>query len=128
MRDVTITRDQARDTGMAMVLLLLFALYKWGRSEFLIAAIVVHLVNMVVPQVFSRPLAVVWLGLAHAIGAVMSRVMLFLVYALVVTPVGVIRRMLGHDSLRLRAFKSGDESVMVTRNHTFTAADVEKPF
>jgi hypothetical protein len=28
MRDVTITRDQSRDTGMAMVLLLLLALLK----------------------------------------------------------------------------------------------------
>ena len=35
MRDVTITRDQSRDTGMAMVLLLLLALLKWGRSELL---------------------------------------------------------------------------------------------
>jgi len=35
---------------------------------------------------------------------------------------------LGKDSLRLRAFRAGNESVMVVRNHTFTASDLEKPY
>jgi hypothetical protein len=127
MRDVTITRDQSRDTGMAMVLLLLLALLKWGRYELLIAALIVHVVNMIVPQVF-RPVAIAWFGLAHLLGAVASRVLMFVVFALVVTPIGLLRRALGKDSLRLRAFRSGDESVMVVRNHTFTADDLERPY
>jgi hypothetical protein len=127
MRDVTITRDQSRDTGMAMVLLLLLALLKWGRNELLIAALIVHVVNMIVPQVF-RPVAIAWFGLAHLLGAVASRVLMFVVFALVVTPIGLLRRALGKDSLRLRAFRSGPDSVMVVRNHTFTASDLEKPY
>ena len=127
MHEVAITRDQSRDTGMAMVLLLLLALIKWGRSELLAAVVIVHVVNMVAPQVF-RPVAVVWLGLAHAMGAVVSRVLLSIVFALVVTPIGLLRRALGKDSLRLRAFKAGDQSVMVVRNHAFTAADLDKPY
>jgi hypothetical protein len=120
-------RDQSRDTGMAMVLLLLLALMQWGRSEFLIAAVIVHVVNMVVPQVF-RPVAIVWFALAHVLGAVASRVLMCVVFALVVTPIGLLRRALGKDSLRLRAFRASDESVMVERNHTFTAGDLEKPY
>ena len=127
MRDVTITRDQSRDTGMAMVLLLLLALLKWGRNELLIAALIVHVVNMIVPQVF-RPVAIAWFGLAHLLGAVASRVLMVVVFALVVTPIGLLRRALGKDSLRLRAFRSGNGSVMVERNHTFTAGDLEKPY
>jgi hypothetical protein len=127
MRDVTITRDQSRDTGMAMVLLLLLVLFTWGRSELLIAAVIVHVVNMIVPQVF-RPVAFLWFGLAHLLGAVASRVLMFIVFALVVTPIGVLRRALGKDSLRLRAFRAGHESVMVVRNHTFTASDLETPY
>jgi len=127
MRDVTITRDQSRDTGMAMVLLLLLALLKWGRSELLIAAFIVHVVNMIVPHVF-RPVAIAWFGLAHLLGAVASRVLMCVVFALVVTPIGLLRRVLGKDSLRLRAFRSGYDSVMVVRNHRFTAGDLEKPY
>jgi len=127
MRDVTITRDQSRDTGMAMVLLLLLALLKWGRSELLVAALIVHVVNMIVPHVF-RPVAIAWFGLAHLLGAVASRVLMCVVFALVVTPIGLLRRVLGKDSLRLRAFRSGYDSVMVVRNHRFTAGDLEKPY
>ena len=112
---------------MAMVLLLLLALLKWGRSELLIAALIVHVVNMTVPQVF-RPVAIAWFGLAHLLGAVASRVLMVVVFALVVTPIGLLRRALGKDSLRLRAFRSGNGSVMVERNHTFTAGDLEKPY
>ena len=89
---------------MAMVLLLLLALYEWGRGGLLIAAIVVHVVNMIVPQVF-RPVAIAWFRLAHVLGEISSRVLMFLVFALVVTPIGLVRRALGKDSLRLRAFE-----------------------
>ncbi|HLG54974.1 MAG TPA: SxtJ family membrane protein [Vicinamibacterales bacterium] len=127
MRKTTITRDQSRDTGMAMVLLMLLGLLAFARNEFLIAAIVLHLVNMIAPQLF-RPVAVVWFGLSHAIGFVMSRLLLSIVYLLVVTPVGLLRRVAGKDSLRLRAFRTSDDSVMVARNHRFAAGDLEKPY
>jgi hypothetical protein len=124
---MTITRDQSRDTGMAMVLLLLIAYLKFGSGALLVAALVLHVVNMVAPQVF-RPLAPLWFGLAHLLGAISSRILLSLVFGLVVTPIGVVRRALGKDSLRLRAFRAGDESVMVVRNHIFNPSDLEKPY
>jgi hypothetical protein len=128
MRDVTITRDQSRDTGMALVLLLLIAYFRFGFAALLRpAALIVHLVNLVAPQVF-RPLVPLWFGLGHMLGAVSSRVLMFLVFALVVTPIGLLRRVLGKDSLRLRAFRSGEESVLVVRNHTFTGGDLERPY
>ena len=122
-----ITRDQSRDTGMAMVLLLLLGQVTFRRDAFLLAALVLHVANMVAPQVF-RPVAVVWLGASHVVGAIVSRVLLSIVYALVVTPVGILRRAAGKDALRLRAFRVSDESVMVPRNHRCTSADLEKPY
>ena len=124
---MTITRDQSRDTGMAMVLLLLIAYIEFGSGALLVAALVLHVVDMVAPQVF-RPLVPIWFGLAHLLGAISSRILLSLVFGLVVTPIGVLRRALGKDSLRLRAFRAGDESVMVERNHTFTPGDLENPY
>jgi hypothetical protein len=124
---MTITRDQSRDTGMAMVLLLLIAYLKFGSGALLVAALVLHVTNMVAPQVFG-PLVPLWFGLAHLLGAISSRILLTLVFGLVVTPIGVLRRALGKDSLRLHAFRAGDESVMVVRNHTFTPGDLENPY
>jgi hypothetical protein len=123
----TITKDQSRDTGMAMVLLMLLLFIGLKRNWALAAAIVLHVVNMTVPQVF-QPVAVVWLGFSHLLGTVMSKVILSIVFFVVVTPVAFLRRLMGADSLSLRKFKASEESVMVQRNHTFTGSDIVKPY
>ena len=122
-----ITREQSRDTGMAIVLLLLLAHAFVGSANLLVAAIVLHVVNMTAPQVY-RYIAVLWLGVSRLLGVAVSTVVLTLVFLLVVTPVGIVRRRLGIDTLRLRAFRSGHQSVMSERRHTFTRNDVERPY
>ena len=62
------------------------------------------------------------------VGTVVSKILLTLVFFGVVTPTGVVRRLLRLDSLKLKEFKSGENSVMVIRNHTFTGKDIEKPY
>jgi hypothetical protein len=58
----------------------------------------------------------------------MSKVLLSIVYFLVVTPIALLRRISGKDSLKLRVFKASQESVMVKRDHLFTARDMESPY
>jgi saxitoxin biosynthesis operon SxtJ-like protein len=127
VHDVSTVRDRSRDTGLALVLLLLIAHAATGRDAFTTAALVVLVAAMTVPLLF-RPLSVVWFGLSHVLGTVMSKVVLAAVFYLIVTPVGLVRRMLGHDSLNLRAFKSGSESVLRRRDHVFVADDLDKPY
>jgi hypothetical protein len=122
-----ITKDESRDTGMAMVLLFLIVFTSTRRNAFLAGAILLHIVNMIVPQAY-RWVAVFWLGLSHLIGAVVSRILLSIVFFLVVTPIGWLRRLSGSDSLKLRAFKASQDSVMLRRNHKFVAADLERPY
>jgi len=121
------TRDQCRDTGMAMVLILLLLALLLERELYLIGAVCLHVLNMIAPQAY-RSVAVVWLGLAHLLGAVMSRVILTVVYLVIVTPIGLVRRMMGIDSLRLKQFGKSGDSVMHERNHTFTAEDIQRPY
>jgi hypothetical protein len=123
----SITRQQSQDTGMAMVLLLLIGALSWKRDGLVVAAVIVLVADMTAPQLFA-PLAVVWFGLSHVIGSVMSKVLLSVVYVVVVTPVGIVRRLIGSDTLRLRAFKQGDASVLTVRNHRFAARDLEQPY
>jgi hypothetical protein len=51
-----------------------------------------------------------------------------MVFLFVVTPISLLRRWLGKDSLKLRDFKTGQGSVMVERNHTFVSKDLERPY
>jgi len=125
--DVSSPRDRSRDTGLALVLLLLIAHAATRRDGFATAAIVVLVAAMTVPLLF-KPASVVWFGFSHLLGTVMSKVLLAVVFYLIVTPIGLVRRLFGHDSLRLRAFKAGDASVMHPRAHVYVPDDLEKPY
>jgi len=122
-----VTRDQCKDTGMALVLVLLL-LFVWRHNQSYVGwAIAVHLVNMTAPQLF-KPAAIVWFGLSHLMGTIVSRVLLTAIFFIVVTPVAMVRQMIGADPMQLRGFKKSKQSVMQVRNHTFTAKDVEQPY
>ena len=123
----SMTKDQSRDTGMAMVLLALLIYLKTKRSGFVYAAVVLQVVNMIAPQVYAA-VAVVWLGLAEILGTVTSRVLLSILFFGLVTPIGILRRLFGKDPLRLRDFKAGEESAMTVRNHVFVGQDLERPY
>jgi hypothetical protein len=125
--DASSPRDRSRDTGLALVLLLLLAQLATGRRGLITAAVIALVITMTAPLLF-RPLSVVWFGLSHVLGTVMSKVLLTAVFYLIVTPVGVVRRVLGYDSLRLRAFKGAGTSVMHQRHHLFEPADLDKPY
>lgn len=123
----TITKKQASDTGMAMVLILLLIGYFKKLVIFYKIAIPVLVMNMAFPMFFF-PFAVLWLGLTTLLGEVVSRVLLSVIYFIILFPVSVFRRMMGKDTLDLTAFKKSSTSVMVTRNHDFTSKDIEHPY
>ena len=121
------SRDQARDTGMALVLvcLIVFLVTKDQRAVALGAGLL--LLDMIAPALFT-PVAKLWFGLSHLLGLVMSKVMLSLVFFLVLAPVAGVRRLCGKDPMRLRRFGRDQVSVFRVRDHTFGAADFEHPF
>lgn len=122
-----ISNTQAKDTGMAMVLILLLVAAFMRDFGWVRASVVVLVVDMIWPMVFY-PVAVVWLGLSHIIGTVVSKILLSVIFVALVTPVGLVRRAMSRDSLQLRAFKRDRTSVMKVRNHVFVPADIEKPY
>ena len=121
------SRDQARDTGMALTLVALIVFLATREIRYATIATAILLLDMIWPS-FFKPLAKVWFGLSHVLGTVMSKVILTLAFFLVLTPMGLLRSILGKDPMRVRQFKQGTDSVFRVRDHTFTAADVEQPF
>ncbi len=112
---------------MAMVLIFLLLTLILKEEAYLFSGIGLHILNMVAPQAY-RPVAVIWLGISHLLGTMMSMIILTIVFLVVVTPVGLLRSLLGADSLRLKQFKAGQASVMQKRNHRFTAEDIQRPY
>jgi polyferredoxin len=122
-----IDKKQATDTGMAMVLILLLIGYFTGEVTYFKLSIPILILNMIYPMLFY-PLAIFWFGLSHLIGGLVSKVLLTLVFFTILLPIGLIRRILGKDSLHLKAWKKDSTSAMTDRNKTFTSEDLVDPF
>jgi len=112
---------------MAVVLVCLLVALARRKYGWIDLAILVHLMNMIAPQAF-RHLAVIWFGFSHVLGNIVSRVVVGIIFFVVVTPIGVWRRLSGADPLQLKPFKAGRGSVMEVRNHTYIGKDIEKPY
>jgi len=59
---------------------------------------------------------------------VVSKLVLSLVFLLILTPLAAVRKMTGADLMQTKLWKKGEESVLVTRDHTFLGKDLEKPY
>jgi len=119
--------DQAKDTAFAAVLILLLLARFWPMPDLVLAAMAVLLLAMVWPRFFS-PAARVWFGLSHVIGSVVSKVLLSVIYIVITTPIGLLRRLLGADAMRMRGWKKDETSAFVERSQTFSAKDLEIPY
>lgn len=123
----SITGSQERDACLALAFLLLLIWLFCKASGFVYAAMAVILAGMIWAPIM-RPFAFLWFGLAKVLGGVMSSVLLSIVWAALVLPVGLIRRAMGRDALRLKQWHDGSASCFVERNHTFTAEDLRHPY
>jgi len=112
---------------MALVLICLIVFLVTRQVRFVTFAALLLLLDMMVPALFKLP-AKLWFGLSLVLGTVMSKVLLSAIFFLVLTPMGLLRRLLGKDPMRMRQFKKGDGSVFRVRDHAFVAADIEQPF
>jgi hypothetical protein len=119
--------DQAKDTGLAMILILLLFVYLGKYYDLVLPAIVVLLFTMTWPAIFG-PLARVWFGLSRFLGSIVSKILLTVIFYIVATPIGLLRRVSGADPMRLRKWKQNNESVFIERNHTYSANDLKKPY
>ena len=77
---------------------------------------------------FFKPVARVWIGLSFLLGTVMSKILLTVVFFLIVTPIGVVRKWLGADAMQLKKWKKDTSSVFRARRKIYQPSDLEKPY
>ncbi len=120
-------KHQAKDTGMALVLILLILFYLTENRVYVGCAVAALVADMVWPRLYHWP-AKAWFGLAAVLSTIMSKVVLTVVFFAVVTPIGALRTLTGADPMLIRKWKAGGESVFKERNHTFAAGDLKRPY
>ena len=119
--------EKSKDSGLALVLICLLWHQVWKTDILILAAVIILLIAMTYPLIF-KPFAIVWFGLSTLLGTIVSKVILTILFFIVVLPIGLLRRALGKDSLRLKSWKKGSGSVFRIKEHKFVSKDLEHPF
>ncbi len=122
-----ITPEQCKDTALALILILLIALRVGGNTGLIMPAVVVLVIAMTWP-IFFKPLAIFWFGLADFLSKFVSKIMLTVIFFLIVTPVGLFRKVMGKDSMNFKKYRQNHDSALSSREHKFTATDFNQPF
>lgn len=122
-----LTVEHYKDSGLALVLICLVCFLVWQRSILVLLAIAFLVVAMTYPPVF-KPFARFWFAFSTALGTVMSKIILTVLFYGLVLPVGLMRRALGKDAMQVASWKKGKGSVFRVRDHRFTADDLEHPY
>ena len=122
-----ISASQCKDSGLALVLMSLILAVAISPKYFLPVGIVFLVVTMTFPNIY-RPFAMVWFGFSHALGTVVSRILLTLLFYLLVTPVGFVRRIFGKDAMQIKSWKKSQASVFQSRDHLFSRQDLDHPY
>jgi multisubunit Na+/H+ antiporter MnhG subunit len=122
-----LTTMMCKDAGLALVLISLLCYQAWPRPQLMLLAIVCLLIAMTCPGLF-KPFARIWFGLSSLLGTGMSRILLSILFVTLVLPVGLLRRAMGKDSMQIKRWKRDGDSIFQTRDHEFTADDLEHPY
>ena len=98
-------------TTVGTVLLIVgIVLYLTGKSSSVIfggAGVLLILFGLILPNIL-KPLNKIWMTMAVILGWFMSRLILFILFYIVITPIGFLLRIAGKDFLNLRTDKNCD--------------------
>ena len=94
---------------MAFCLLVIWLVLLLRHKPLFIPLWAIGLIFFILAQaraILLKPIYKIWMGLAFCLGWVNTRIILMLVYYLVVTPIGLMMRLLRKDILSLRLDKA----------------------
>ena len=116
--------DREKHLETILVLVLALGVIHWfnGVNGFLSAAGILGLIGLFIPYLAGK-IHFLWMKLAQAIGFVMSKVLLSIVYFLVVLPLSLLSKLFGmKNGIRL---KPGGESHFIVRDFIYTRESLE---
>lgn len=110
------------ESVLALTFLLLVVYHFMGYKMIFIATIAFVLLCLLSPTV-SRWVHQAWTALTQAIGWVMTRVLMTIVFFVFLTPLAFLFRLFSKKNL-----DNTSQSFFIDRKHTFTPKDIESPW
>jgi CBS domain containing-hemolysin-like protein len=122
IKNLDISTKSLRKFGLSVgAVFCLLALWMFLRNRFPLALTILGIVGvllivmgLIVPKALNE-IYRVWMGMAFAIGWVVSRILLSMVFFLVITPIGFIARLFGKEFMDIETNRAND-SYWVRRN------------
>ncbi len=103
----------------------------WRHKEhyiyFFILSLFFILSGLLIP-IILKPIQKIWMAVGLIIGAVMTRVILCLLFYVVVTPLGLLNKMTSKDSLNLRFNKELQTYWIKRKKESFNKLNYERQF
>ena len=121
------SKNENTDAALSLLLILLLVRLFFKVPVADIILVLVLILVMALPNIFL-PFTIIWLNISDLLGKVMSNVLLFVIYIVIVLPIAMFRKLIGKDNLKLKEFKKTGGSVFKTRNHTYTKQDLQSPY
>lgn len=121
------TKKDHADSGLAFLLITLLVYFRYRQHFIINIALIELLAVMILPALFF-PFTFFWMNLSEILGKLMSRVILTVIFFLFVCPVGIFRKLMGKDTLKLKLFKKKSDSVFFVRNYCYTKDDFIAPY
>lgn len=127
MHITQISRQQNTEFGLVLVMICCLLAYYTDEQFFSIGAIVLCLLVLLTPKFFI-PFTWIWFKFSNILGNITSTLLLCIIFFYIVTPVAFIRKLCKKDSLQLKTFKKGKQSVFIDRNHLFLKENLINSF
>lgn len=77
---------------------------------------------------FLKSLYILWMGLATILGWINTRLILFVVFYLVCTPIGLLMKLFGADLLNIKINRSKNTYWIAVEKKEFNPSDYERQF
>ena len=119
--------NKSRDTGLAITLILaLLAVFL--KHPFYLYGLIASLVLTMINPRWCAFFVPVWFGFSHLLGTIVSKVIFTSIFLLLATPIGLLRKIIGKDSLGLKKYGTKNATAFVTREETYTAEHLKTPY
>jgi hypothetical protein len=121
------SKEKIKDVGFVVLLFLMISHVYTKNHTLIVISIITILASILFPKILI-PLAWIWYGLSELMGMVVSRIVLTLIFYVVITPIGLLRRLLVRKRLKMECWKKDTGSVFTNCEKTFSNTDIENPF
>jgi len=125
MKQPKATREKELETilTLCVVLVIIFFVTKKQHAYYLTLSVILGLIGMF-SKLLTSKISWAWLKLGELMGAVMSKVILSLIFFVFLFPVAMLSRAFSRSKNSLQLQKE-ESSYYFTRNHKYEAKDLE---